>query len=64
MIEQDGEELVVWFFSGGLREIAEHLFTWGGAVMIEAPKELREMMQERLELNLAALDRPADNCRL
>lgn len=48
MIEQDGEELIVRFHSGGLREIAEHLFTWGGEVRIEGPEELREMMRERL----------------
>lgn len=48
MIEQDGEELVVRFNSGGLREIAEHLFTWGGDVRIEGPEELRAMMRERL----------------
>lgn len=56
VIEQDGEELVVRFFSGGLREIAEHLFTWGGAVRIEAPEELRAVMRERLELASAAHD--------
>ena len=48
MIEQNGEELIVRFYSGGLREIAEHLFTWGGEVRIEGPDELREMMRERL----------------
>ncbi|WP_027443690.1 helix-turn-helix transcriptional regulator [Erythrobacter cryptus] len=50
VIEEDGEELVVRFFSGGLREIAEHLFTWGGTVRIEGPEELRAMMRERLAL--------------
>jgi predicted DNA-binding transcriptional regulator YafY len=48
VIEQDGDDLVVRFCSGGLREIAEHLFTWGGAVRIEAPDELRAVMRERL----------------
>ena len=48
VIEQDGEEVVVRFYSGGLREIAEHMFTWGGEVRIEAPEELREMMRDRL----------------
>lgn len=48
LIEQDGEEIVVRFYSGGLCEIAEHLFTWGGEVRIEGPEELREMMRERL----------------
>jgi len=46
--EHDGEELVISFHSGGLREIAEHLFTWGGDVRIEAPEELRVIMRDRL----------------
>jgi predicted DNA-binding transcriptional regulator YafY len=49
-VEEDGKELVVRFHSGGLREIAEHLFTWGGEVRIEAPQELKEVMRERLEM--------------
>ena len=56
-IEQDGEELVVRFFSGGLREIAEHLFTWGGAVRIDGPEELRAMMRERLKVAAQAVDK-------
>ena len=44
------------FYSGGLREIAEHLFTWGGEVRIEGPEELRKVMRDRLALNLVALD--------
>lgn len=55
-VEEDGKELVVRFHSGGLREIAEHLFTWGGEVRIEAPKELHEMMCERLNAARAAID--------
>lgn len=55
-VEEDGEGLLVRFHSGGLREIAEHLFTWGGAVRIEAPQELREVMQERLDQGQGALD--------
>jgi predicted DNA-binding transcriptional regulator YafY len=55
--EQDGEELVVRFYSGGLREIAEHLFTWGGAVHIEAPEELRAVMRERLMLAAQTVDK-------
>ncbi|QIQ85718.1 WYL domain-containing protein [Erythrobacter sp.] len=54
-IEEDGEEVVVRFHSGGLREIAEHLFTWGGEVRIEAPEELREVMRERLDAAQASL---------
>ena len=55
VIEADGEELVVRFHSGGLREIAEHLFTWGGQVFIEEPEELREVMRERLEAGKGAV---------
>jgi predicted DNA-binding transcriptional regulator YafY len=55
VIEQDGKELVVRFNSGGLREIAEHLFTWGGEVRIEEPEELRAMMRDRMALSAAAL---------
>ena len=60
-LEEDGEEVVVRFHSGGLREIAEHLFTWGGEVRIEAPRELQKVMRERLrvaELAVTAPTRP------
>ncbi len=53
-IEEDGNELIVRFRSGGLREIAEHLFTWGGDVRIEAPEELRKVMRERVMLAWAS----------
>lgn len=52
-IEDRGDTLIVRFRAGGLREIAEHLFTWGGEVAIEAPEILRQVMRERL----AAADR-------
>ena len=55
MIEEDGDELVVRFHSGGLREIADHLFTWGGHVCIEEPEELREVMLERLDTGQGAV---------
>lgn len=63
-IEADGNGVVVRFHSGGLREIAEHLFTWGGEVRIEAPQELEEVMRERLrlaELAVTAPLQPKDN---
>lgn len=53
--EGEGGELLVRFHSGGLRELAEHLFTWGGDVAIVAPEELRAMMRERLEAGQGAL---------
>ena len=36
------------FTSGGLRELAEHLFTWAGDLVIESPPSLIAMMRERL----------------
>jgi predicted DNA-binding transcriptional regulator YafY len=58
MIGQDGEELIVRFNSGGLREIAEHLFTWFGEVRIEGPEELRAVMRDRIALSAASLRCP------
>lgn len=55
VLEDDGDELLVKFRAGGLREIAEHLFTWGGDVRIEAPEELRKVMRERVLLALGAV---------
>ncbi|MBB4615773.1 helix-turn-helix transcriptional regulator [Novosphingobium taihuense] len=52
--EDDGNELLVRFRAGGLREVAEHLFTWGGDVRIEAPEELRKVMRERVMLAWAS----------
>lgn len=57
VIEEDGDELVVRFRSGGLREIAEHLFTWGGEVRIEAPEELRAVMRDRVNLVAQSVDK-------
>ncbi|PEQ10309.1 WYL domain-containing protein [Novosphingobium sp. PC22D] len=54
-IENDGDELLVRFRSGGLREIAEHLFTWGGDIRIEAPEALRKVMRERVLLALGSV---------
>lgn len=54
-VEQDGTNLLVRFRAGGLRELAEHLFTWGGDVKIEAPEDLRAIMRERVHLALGNL---------
>ncbi|NYI23146.1 putative DNA-binding transcriptional regulator YafY [Sphingobium francense] len=51
--------LVVSFRSGGLRELADHLFTWGGSVVIDGPQELRDMMHERLMLAAGACEQAA-----
>jgi predicted DNA-binding transcriptional regulator YafY len=55
VLEADGDELLVKFRSGGLREIAEHLFSWGGDIRIEAPEELRKVMKERVLLALGSV---------
>ena len=47
--ELSGGELLVRFYSGGLRELADHIFTWGGDVVILQPKDLRKVMEERLK---------------
>ena len=39
----------VTFSCGGLRELADHLFTWAGELEIEGPDALKEVMAERLE---------------
>jgi predicted DNA-binding transcriptional regulator YafY len=45
--------LAVRFRSGGLLELARHLFTWGDTVEIIAPPRLRELMVGELEAALA-----------
>ena len=40
--------LRVRFATGGMRELAEHLFTWGGELVIEGPDVLVAVMQERI----------------
>ena len=52
---EDGNDLLIRFRSGGLREIAEHVFTWGGDVAIEGPEALRAVMRERLAAGAGAL---------
>lgn len=48
-VEELGDgSLKIRFSSGGMREIAEHLFTWGGELVIEGPKVLIETMRERI----------------
>jgi predicted DNA-binding transcriptional regulator YafY len=57
MREPDGST-TVRFRAGGLREMAWHLFTWGDAVRIVAPEELREVMGELLDASRRALAVP------
>lgn len=47
-IETDGEELLVRFRSGGLAELAGHLFGWAGDLIIEQPEALKDVVRERL----------------
>lgn len=52
------------FVTGGMRELAEHLFTWGGELTIEGPDALIDVMRERIaaaQTMLPAED--ADNTR-
>lgn len=44
----DGEELLVRFYSGGLLEIANHLFSWAGDLVIEGPDALKKIIARRL----------------
>lgn len=46
--EDDGEELLIRFQSGGLLELSNHLFSWAGDLVIEGPDALKAMMEERL----------------
>jgi predicted DNA-binding transcriptional regulator YafY len=43
--EADGG-LIVRFRAGGVQEMCWHLFTWGVAVTVLAPEELRTAMEE------------------
>lgn len=47
--EDDGEELLIRFRSGGLLELANHLFGWAGDLVIEGPGELKGIMAQRLQ---------------
>lgn len=40
--------LRIRFATGGMRELAEHLFTWGGELVIEGPDVLIAVMRERI----------------
>ena len=45
---------IVRFRAGGLREMAWHLFTWGDAVKIVAPEELKDTMSEGIHASSGA----------
>ena len=44
----DDGGLRIRFSTGGMQELAEHLFTWAGEIVIEAPAMLIGVMRERL----------------
>lgn len=46
--ELDDGGLRIRFATGGMRELAEHLFTWGGEIVIEEPNALMVMMRDRI----------------
>lgn len=46
--EDEGDELLVRFRSGGLFELANHLFVWAGDLVIEGPTALKDTMEKRL----------------
>jgi proteasome accessory factor B len=47
-LEADGDEVLIRFRSGGLLELANHLFCWAGDLMIEGPDALKDLMAQRL----------------
>lgn len=51
-------ELRIRFETGGMRELAEHLFTWGGELLIEGPDVLVKIMRERLDAAQTMLPAP------
>ena len=54
-IEEDQDGLIVRFKSGGLWQIADHVFSWGGGITVLAPTELRQVMIERINAAVANL---------
>ena len=46
--EEVGDELLVRFQSGGLFELANHLFEWAGELVIDGPDALKEIMEKRI----------------
>ncbi len=53
--------LRVRFVTGGMRELAEHLFTWSGELVIEGPDILVAVMRERISMATTML--PAGDMR-
>ena len=49
LVDQPDGTLEVRFRSGGLLEIARHVFSWGGTVEVRAPERLREILRAELD---------------
>lgn len=49
--------VIVRFRASGMRELAWHLFSWGGAVTIVAPERLKAVMADELKAARSAVDR-------
>lgn len=47
--------LRIRFATGGMRELSEHLFTWGGELVIEGPDMLVQVMRERIEAAMSMM---------
>jgi predicted DNA-binding transcriptional regulator YafY len=47
--QADGS-VIVRFRASGMRELAWHLFTWGDQVQVIAPKRLKDLLIEQIEL--------------
>lgn len=45
----DDGGLRIRFATGGMRELAEHLFMWGGEIAIEEPADLVKVLKERIQ---------------
>ncbi|QDM40646.1 WYL domain-containing protein [Altererythrobacter sp. TH136] len=55
-------EIEVRFTAGGLLEIARHLMTWGGAVMVLEPPELKKILLAEVEAIRCRYRRSGPNC--
>lgn len=45
----DDGGLIIAFSAGGMRELADHLFSWGGDLVVESPPILIETLRTRIE---------------
>lgn len=50
--------LRVTFSTGGMRELADHLFSWGGDLVVESPPVLIETLRTRIDAANSMIDPP------